>query len=449
MEFFVDLLAVWWLGGCAVPIDASLTPFEVDVIARAAGPRCAIVPSALEAGLAPCLASAGVDVVDATSAASGRQSMPPASAMRLDDSALILFTSGTTGDPKGVVHTHRSLRIRWTIARQCLGMEPYRRALCLLPTHFGMGLICNCLFPWLNGGDLHILPPFRPEILTRLGAVIDEYEITFLASVPALWRLALKMAKPPEGGTLLRVHCGSAPLFADLWRQIQQWTGTKEVFNTYGITETGSWIAGSNLDEVVPEDGLIGQPWGSEIRILKSATTEQSPLFLEVCAPGEEGFIWVSTPALMKGYFHRDDLTAEVVSDGWFSTGDIGVVDDRGLLYLRGRVREEINRGGLKVYPGDIDAVASQFPAVVDVCTFAVTDPLHGQNVGIALVIDDKGEERLAELRQWMTKRLARHQMPVRWHLLDEIPRTSRGKVNRAQVAQSCADLQAYPSSKP
>jgi acyl-CoA synthetase (AMP-forming)/AMP-acid ligase II len=218
-----------------------------------------------------------------------------------------------------------------------------------LPTNFGHGLICNCLFPWLFGQTLHILPPFRADLLLQLGTLIDRFKITFMSSVPTVWRLALKTAKPPEHASLTRVCCGSAPLSATLWRGIQEWTGTKDVINAYGITETGSWLAGTTVTDPSPEDGLIGEAWGGVLTILPSADTNQPPALAVPCKPNEEGYVWVQTPALMRGYFRRDDLTAQVVSQGWFSTGDRGFIDDRGYLYLRGRVRDEINKSGQKI----------------------------------------------------------------------------------------------------
>jgi acyl-CoA synthetase (AMP-forming)/AMP-acid ligase II len=395
LEFFVDLLAVWALGGCAIPIDARLTPFEVETLARAARPRFSLWHGPPDEALVAPLSDLGSTALETLSeAAEDRPSAPtlhPAHPS-LDQDALILFTSGTTGQPKGVVHTHRSLRARWVTLAQSLGVERYRRTLCLLPTHFGHGLICNCLFPWLHGQHLHIVPPFKADLLMQLGRLLDEHEITFLSSVPTVWRVALKTARPPRAGTLERVSCGSAPLTAFIWKAIQEWAGTDEVLNSYGITETGSWVAGTTLEHFTPEDGLIGYPWGAVVKILKSPDTATPPGLAEECAPGEPGYVWLNTPALMKGYFEREDLTNEVVSQGWFMTGDVGTLDERGVLYLQGRVREEINKGGMKVHPADIDAVVERFAGTKDVCSFGFDDSLYGQDVGIAVVLEDPSD---------------------------------------------------------
>jgi oxalate---CoA ligase len=440
-EFFVELLAVWQAGGCVVPIDTSFTPFEIEALAAWAKPRFSIWSDGPDRESSSALSRLGVETVELTDvdASPRAAAYREAAGIRLDDDALILFTSGTTGQPKGVVHTHRSLRARWVSLRDHLGLEAHRRTLCLLPTHFGHGLICNCLFPWLSGCDLFIQPPFKPELLPQLGSVIDEHEITFLSSVPALWRLAHRLAKPPRSRSLERVFVGSAPLTAQLWETVQDWTGTSAVFNAYGITETGSWLAGTTVSGFTPEDGLIGEAWGGLIRVLRHGDPGAAVDSGSACEPGEPGHVWVSTPALMRGYLDREDLTAQVVSGGWFVTGDIGVLDDRGWLYLRGREREEINKGGVKVYPGDIDAVIERFPATKDVCAFAFLEPLLGEDVGVAVVLDPSDPRTVLSLHEWTTTHLARHQVPQRWFVLSEIPRSSRGKVNRQSVAERCA----------
>ena len=440
-EFFVEVLAAWRVGACVVPIDPAFTPFEIETLAAWARPQLSVWFDPPGADSVAAMERSGVETValaglDTTAAAEATRP----TGVHLDDDALILFTSGTTGDPKGVVHTHRSLQARWSSLRDHLGVDAFERTLCILPTHFGHGLICNSLFPWLAGCDLYVQPPFRPETLVTLGETVDEHGITFLSSVPAVWRLALRISRAPTIPSLRRVCIGSAPLSESLWRSVQEWSGAPEVLNAYGITETGSWLAGTTVDGFEPEDGLVGVPWGGVVRVLRRGEpgAESDPEAL--CAPDELGHVWVSTPALMRGYLDRDDLTEKVVADGWFATGDIGTLDAHGRLYLRGREREEINKGGLKVYPADIDTAIESFPATADVCAFAFEDLLLGEEVGVAVVLHDDAPDTMRALHAWTVERLAKHQVPRRWYLLSAIPRTSRGKVNRATVANQCAN---------
>jgi oxalate---CoA ligase len=436
LEFFAELLAIWRLGACAVPIDARLTAFEMATLVTAASPRLAVVDEATDPAVVAALTEAGVTHVLTTDTGDAEAT---AGLSQLDDDALILFTSGSTGAPKGVVHTHRSLRARWMALREQLGTAAFARTLCMLPTHFGHGLICNCLFPWLSGQDLYITPPFRPDIIMRLGALLDEHRITFMSSVPSVWRMALKMSRRPQAGSLRRVHVGSAPLSAHVWEEIRSWTGTRQVCNAYGITETGSWVAGLANADVAAEDGLVGEGWGAVIKVLRTSETDVPLDASAECAVGETGYVWLNTPALMKGYFQRDDLTAKAVIDGWFFTGDIGVLDARGRLSLRGRERDEINKGGMKIYPADVDAVVERFDKASDVCTFAIEDAMYGQIVGMAVVLADTSDATVRALHAWMQHHLAEPKMPSRWWAVAEIPRTSRGKINREAVRDACA----------
>lgn len=451
LEFFGDLLALWHLGASVVPIDTRLTDFEVDNLARSGQPRFSLINEKTTSSTIGCLQSAGIKLIDVAAFDFKSQTdpgaLPIASRTRLDDEALLLFTSGSTGLPKGVVHTHRSLRARWMALRQSLGVEAYRRTLCLLPTHFGHGLICNSLFPWLSGMDLFIAPPFSADLLMQMGRIIDEHEITFLSSVPSMWGLALKSSKPPQNHSLIRVHCGSAPLSGRLWKQIQEWAATQEVFNAYGITETGSWVAGTTLAGFTPEDGLIGMPWGSVIKVLRSSEPH-APFEPEIeCPAGVPGTIWINTPALMQGYLGQPELTDRVVCGGWFLTGDIGVIDEQGRLYLKGREREEINKGGTKIYPADIEAVVERFEQTREACSFAIADPLYGQNVAIAVVLKNADAATIQSLHGWMRRHLAEFKMPIRWYIVESLPRTSRGKIDRNAIQESC--IQRAPLDLP
>jgi acyl-CoA synthetase (AMP-forming)/AMP-acid ligase II len=413
-------------------------------LAAAATPRWVLADERVDAAQESALSSAGITRLEwGRRTGASPVHRPAVPGADLDRAALILFTSGTTGDPKGVVHTRRSLDARWADLRASLGVRPFRRTLCLLPTHFGHGLICNALYPWLSGCDLLLLPPFQPDVIMRLGSIVDEHGITFLSSVPAMWLLALKTARPPRRASLERVICGSAPLSAAVWSRIQGWAGTRDVLNAYGITETASWVAGTTIPDANPQDGLIGVGWGTDVRILTSGTTAAPPGETPQVAVGQIGYVWLRTRALMRGYLGRDDLTAAVVRDGWLSTNDLGFVDDRGYLFLTGREREEINRGGLKIYPGDVDAVAMRHDAVLDACAFGFAHPIYEQAVGIALVMSRGDPDTLRHLYDLLAAHLAPHQLPERWWILDAIPRSSRGKVNRQSVAAACAGASA------
>lgn len=444
LEFFVDLMAIWQLGGCVIPIDLRLTCFEIENLAKTANPALAIYQGNLVDRLASVLKGSGVNVLQTPDLFSNfpdtDTSVPlPVHRGSLEDEALILFTSGTTGNPKGVVHTHRSLQAKWFALETHVGVERFQRTLCLLPTHFGHGLICNCLYPWLSGQDLYVVPPFRTDLIMNLGRILDEHQITFMSSVPSLWRLTVKAATPPSISKLQSIFCGSAPLSAFLWNEIQKWSGISQVHNVYGITEVGSWLAGTTGEQFDREDGRVGKPWGSTIKIFKGYETENGVNELEECGSGEPGYVWVKSPALMKGYLGQDQLTGAVVKQGWFRTGDIGAIDKQGQLFLQGRVSEEINKSGMKVHPADIDSVAEQVEGVLDVCSFGYKDPYCGENIGIALTLEEPSSKVLANVYAWVVQHLAEYKIPLQWYLLDTIPRTSRGKVKRDQVAAECA----------
>ena len=440
LEALADILALWSLGVCVCPVSPHLTAFEILKLAKAASPRFMLSFGDLVPSLYAAIDAVGVTVLDG-SVVDIRADARSGAALRLDDDALVLFTSGTTDRPKGVVLTHRAIRARWLALRQALGVTRFRRSLCFLPTYLVHGLVLNSLYPWLSGQDLFLLPPFQPDVLLHLGSIIDQHEITYFSSVPAVWRLVLRTASPPVKQTIGTVFCTSAPLPPALWGDIRRWTGTDDVFNTYGMTETSGSTMGTTFPGAQPEEGLVGVPWGAMVEIMPDAQPENTPGLAASCRAGEVGHIWLSTPALMRGYLGRDDLTTRAISNGWHLPGDLGLLDERGCLYLRGRVKDEINRGGMKIYPADVDSVAERFAGVTDVCCFACDDRVYGQNVAIAVVLSTPKPASLRELYQWLKLHLAEHQIPVQWYLLDAIPRTPQGKISRVLVAQHCATV--------
>ncbi|PKL77620.1 MAG: hypothetical protein CVV27_04930 [Candidatus Melainabacteria bacterium HGW-Melainabacteria-1] len=442
-QFLCDLLACWHLGLCAVPIDPQQTPPEVANLLSHSQAKGLIYRANYPLEALRGMASQ-VNFIDSDSLEQAGDL--PEGGLCQDEMILLLYTSGSTGEPKGVMHSFRSLTARLSLLEAHVPLEHLQRSLNLLPTYFGHSLICNCLYPWLNGQHLLMLPAFNLATVSLLGQLIDSHAISFLSSVPSLWRLALRVSQPPTQGSLKLIHCGSSPLSADLRQQIQAWSGIDAVRNVYGITETGSWLAGSPEHGEDVQDGYIGPVWGGKLRIGDDAG--------KILPTGEPGLVWVQTPALMLGYYQRPDLSAKVLQQGWFLTGDIGQLDDRGHLTLVGRQRHEINKGGLKIYPEDIDLVLERHPDVLEACSFAIDDPVAGQNVAVAIVPRTAILD-LDALRIWLAGQLSPHKHPQRWFVVKSIPRTSRGKLNREAVAQQLleatqtVELTAEPTAEP
>lgn len=418
--FLIDLFAIWRVGACAVCLAPSLTAGERDVVAAAVRPALWIGPPS--GGGVAALPPADPNASGPPSALAGDRA-------GLDSPAVIMMTSGTTSRPKGVVHTHRSLQARLALNIAHAGAADLHPALTLLPMHFGHGLIGNCLTPLAAGATLAMLPNPDLAALGRIGALVDEHGIGFMSSVPALWRVILRMSPPPARGTLRRVHVGSAPLSAELWSAIGGWCGTRRIVNMYGITETANWIGGHDGSDGVLEDGLVGRLWGGTARL----RGEDGAL-----AERGRGEVMLATPSLMQGYLDEPALTAAALPGGWFATGDVGEIDAAGRLRIVGRLKHEINCGGIKVPAEEIDLLLERHPGVAEACAFPLADAVAGEVVAAAIVARDGAALDASAVKAWCDGRIRREAVPARLFVLGALPRTDRGKLNRDRVRAAC-----------
>src|SRR5262249_35890764 len=291
--FLADLFAVWTLGAAAACIDPALTKNEIQTLVEF------VQPSALLVGDVAIAARINVRALELDQVAGSTTAPAPIAPSNPNDPALILFTSGTTGRPKGVVLTFHAILTRVALNRAAIGGASRMRTLVTLPTSFGHGLIGNALTPLLSGGDI-VLHPLGQRLAGDLGRIIDEFRIGFLSSVPAFWRMALKFSAAPSKNELARIHVGSAPLGADLWARIVEWSRA-EVVNCYGITELANWVAGASARTEGIADGLVGKPWGVQAAIKDSSGTRRET---------GEGELVIKSPSVMSGYLRRPDLTA-------------------------------------------------------------------------------------------------------------------------------------------
>ena len=414
-RFFVDLFASWSVGAAAACLDPTLTANELKNLVTFA--NAAVV-----------LVDGGKAFEDLSVAVIELDGMRPTAAPRFaptlypDDPALLLFTSGTTGTPKGVVLTFNALQERIKANITAIGAAALARALVSLPTFFGHGLIGNSLTPLMAGGTI-VLHPLGMPLIDKLGSIIDKHSISFMSSVPSLWRLALTCSPRPASSSLVRVHVGSAPLSAALWSEIADWSGA-EVVNCYGITETANWIAGASSNAGMA-DGLVGTMWGGNAGVLDESGSIQ--------ARGS-GEIVIKSSCLMSGYFKRPDLTAAAFHQGHFRTGDQGLIDEKGRIWVTGRIKDEINRGGFKVQPAEIDALLEGHPAVAEACVFGIPDPMGGEAIAAAIRLAKDADASSLNLQAWCSERLRRAAVPEHWFFVSEISRTARGKVSRNNV---------------
>ncbi len=420
-SFFADLFAVWANGATAVVINPQLPEAERARLVHFSGTRLVLSD---DLGM-----SAPVPVVDLAQEHAGATGAAPDGYV-IDAAALVLFTSGSTGQPKGVVHSLRSLMARISANQAHIGRATLQSTLSTLPVSFGHGLIGNALTPLLAGGTVYLGADMGPALGLNLNEILSTHDIRFMSSVPALWQLALRSANEKPMPHLSRIHIGSAPLASALWSDIAAWSGCRNVVNMYGMTETANWVGGASSADTTPENGLVGTLWGGAVAVL---TPEQ-----EIISSGE-GEVLVQVPSIMTGYLQNPDQTAAVFHRGWYRTGDIGVVDERGTILLKGRARYMINVAGTKVYPEEIDLLLEQHPSVAAACCFAKPDRVTGEAVSVAVALKPEMALAPTDLQTWAAGQIRAEARPQSVHILPSLARNSNGKLDRMQVAADCS----------
>lgn len=435
-DFFVVLFACFHAGLIAVPVDANLAIGELRVIIDHSAPSIIVADRSVEAKFkqfsTACRFLLYTGDADATETADKDE---PAVRATPEDPALLLYTSGTTGHPKAVLYTHAALMSKLDALKRWFEFDESYTSLCLLPTHFGHGLICNCLITFAYAGTLIIAPPFNLILLRKLWNLIDEHRVNTFSSVPTVIRLLLEYAeyrqtsiedKPPTPVSLRFITCASAPLWPDEIRAFEDRFNVP-LLNCYGLTETAGWSACSprrsdrNLTSV-------GMAVNCDMRVVDASG---KPL-----PAGERGELQIKGPNVMSGYYRYSGQGGNVVNDdGWFSTGDIGEISVTGAIFLHSRIKELIIRAGKNIYPAEIDSVLMSHPDVIEACTVGLHDPLMGEQVAACVVRGDKSSLTENDLIAHAQKSLVDYKCPQQILFVDKIPKTSRGKINRANLS--------------
>ena len=437
-RFLELLLASGRAGTIAVPLNWRLTPAELEHPMGDAGAEVLFVgPEHREKGDAlaertgarPIAVPEAYDEALEAAEAGGPGGEQMAALPGGDDPALIVYTSGTTGTPKGAVLTHANLFWNALDDVLALGLDGRDVTLTLLPLMHVGGIGLFTLPTLLAGGTVVMPRAFEPE--EALGW-IEREGVTLFLGVPTVHKMLVESDAfdAADLSSLRLVYNGGdrCPLpIVDAWRERGVDFG-----GGYGLTETAPTAfltEPDQLERATREPGFMGKPaLGIDARLVDEEGRE--------VPAGAVGEVWLRGPGVFPGYWNREGETAEAFTDGWFRTGDLARRDEEGFWYFAGRRSGMIVTGGENVYPAEVEGVLRDHPAVSDVCVIGRDHP-KWMEVPYAVVETRPGHSPEArELRAFAEERLAPYKVPRGWALLDELPRTPIGKPDRAELAE-------------
>ena len=341
-----------------------------------------------------------------------------------DDVALVLHTSGTTSRPKIVPLRHRNLAASVANIIPSYELTGDDVSLCLMPLFHVHGLVASTLSTFGSGGTVIVPQRFSPF---EFWGLLGEHRVTWYSAVPTIHQLIVGRAAhgTHDTATSLRfARSCSSSLSPQLMSQLEDLLHVP-VLEAYGMTEASHQMASNPLPPGRRQPGSVGIGKGVEIAILN-----ESGDLLPVGAVGE---VAVRGPNVMDGYEANPTATAAAFSGDWFRTGDQGTLDQDGYLRLHGRIKELIVRGGEKIAPREIDEVLTRHPAVAEAVTFGIPHITWGEEVAAAVVL--KGEVEKRDLADFCRQHLADFKVPRQFFFVEDIPRTSTGKIQRRHVA--------------
>ena len=350
-------------------------------------------------------------------------------AQDINNPALLIYTSGTTGKPKGVMHSHKSMLAGGINTAIAHGLTCGDRALCVLPLFHINGQCVTVFAPLVSGGSLVLPPKFSARHFWRWAVQND---CTWFSAVPTIISHLLHQPPPAQTPPLLRFgRSASSALPPQTHRQFEKQFGLK-IIETMGLTETAAQILSNPMP---PKSGKFGSPGiaiGNKVAILNERG--------EQCPPDVEGEIAISGDNVMLRYLHDDDATAAAFCGDWLLSGDLGKMDGDGFVFVTGRRKELIIKGGENIAPREIDDALHLAANVVEAAAFARPCKVYGQRVEAAVVLSSPNAHSEEELINLCAKEIGAFKSPERIHFLTELPKGPSGKVQRLKLAAQFDD---------
>jgi len=347
-----------------------------------------------------------------------------------DDDVLLMYTSGTTGKPKGCLHTHRSVCAGGEYTSAAHRLTAADRVLCALPLYHINGQIVTAVAPLVHGGS--VVMPHRFSV-TDYWTLVDRHQVTWINVVPTIIAYLLNAPDPRESGLdISRVRfcrSASAPLPPEQHRAFEARFGVS-VIETFGMTETNAPCFTNPYEPQKRKIGSPGTAFGNEAKVIDIQTGRIQP-------PGVPGEIMVRGDNVMKCYYKDPETTAKTLEpDGWLHTGDIGYMDEDGFLFVTGRIKELIIKGGENIAPREIDEALLKHPAVLEAAAVGIPDEYYGQEIMACVVLKPGCEASADELLEFSRAELGKYKTPKVIKFVNELPKGPSGKVQRLKLLE-------------
>ena len=414
-EFIVSFIAASWQRAIAAPLNPAYKQSEFEFYIDDLSSAIALVPKGAfaqdaaavraarkyKAAIAECYYNGSEVVLDVKEEGklAGKNSMVESA--QPEDVALVLHTSGTTGRPKAVPLTHRNLLRTMKNIQATYELTHKDRTMLVMPLFHVHGLLAGFLAPLASAGSVIVPLKFSAS---EFWADFIEHQANWYTAVPTIHQILLRSPKPSPKPYIRFIRSCSSPLSPKVFHELEETFGAP-VLEAYAMTEASHQMTSNPLPPGKRIPGSVGIGQGVEVKILDDAGKEV-PL-------GKEAEICIRGENVTKGYLNNPAANASsFTKDGFFRTGDQGKQDADGYVFITGRIKELINKGGEKISPIELDNIVAQNPAVSEAVSFALEDEMYGQDVGIAVVLKNGQALTAAALKTWMADRVAKFKLP-------------------------------------
>ena len=430
-QYVATQWGIWRAGGVAVPLCVSHPKPELDYVISDSGASIIIAHPSFENLLRPIAEERNIRFILTSESLPEQVSLLPK--IELTRRALILYTSGTTGKPKGVVTTHENIQAQVTSLISAWGWTKDDRILHVLPLHHIHGIINVLTCALWSGAECHILPKFDAEVVCDR---ISQGDLTLFMAVPTIYVKLIAAWERADGDRQQRISDGCAKMrlmvsgsAALPVKVLEKWQSISGHFllERYGMTEIG--MALSNALQGERFAGYVGKPLPQvEVRLVDESG--------ELVPSGSPGEIQVRGATVFLEYWQKPEATAKSFRDSWFCTGDFAVVENDNYRILGRMSVDIIKTGGYKVSALEIEEVLRTHSNILDCAVVGVEDAEWGERVCAALVLKSGSDLSLETLRSWAKERLATYKVPSKIMVVEELPRNAMGKVTKPSVAK-------------